>query len=195
MTDLHENDLGRILETGCLSALSGSVTVESSSSRAIPPRLPLPDGSAVTPDRTLHEVGPRVAVGYVSGVFDMFHIGHLNVIQRARECCDLLVVGVLTDAEAIVSKGRPPVIPEDERLAIVRALGMVDEAMLDPSLDKSVAWGIRNFDVLYKGDDWRGTDRGRRLEEQLAAVGARVEYFPYTVHTSSTQLRRHLEGA
>jgi glycerol-3-phosphate cytidylyltransferase len=58
-----------------------------------------------------------------------------------------------------------------------------------------VAWGIRNFDVLYKGDDWRGTDRGRRLEEQLAAVGARVEYFPYTVHTSSTQLRRHLEGA
>ena len=161
-------------------------------------RLSLPPTgrtSAVTPERALHEVSPRVPVGYVSGVFDMFHIGHLNVISRARECCDLLVVGVLTDAESIVSKGRPPVVPEDERLAIVRALGMVDEAMLDPSLDKSVAWRIRSFDVLYKGDDWRGTERGRRLEEQLASVGARVEYFPYTVHTSSTVLRRHLEGA
>ena len=149
----------------------------------------------MSPEAALHPVLPRAAVGYVSGVFDMFHIGHLNVIARARECCDLLVVGVLTDAESIVSKGRPPVIPEDERLAIVRALGMVDEAMLDPSLDKTVAWRQRRFDVLYKGDDWRGTEKGRRLEQQLATVGAQVQYLPYTVHTSSTVLRRHLEGA
>ncbi|HET7899883.1 MAG TPA: adenylyltransferase/cytidyltransferase family protein [Candidatus Nanopelagicales bacterium] len=137
----------------------------------------------------------RVPVGYVSGVFDMFHIGHLNLILRARECCDVLVVGVLSDAEATVVKGRPPVIPECERLAIVRALGAVDEVILDPSIDKTHAWQIRSFDVLYKGDDWRGTERGHRLEEQLASVGARVQYFPYTAHTSSTSLRRYLEGA
>ncbi len=144
----------------------------------------------------LHPVSAdRVPVGYVSGVFDMVHVGHLNLIQRARECCDVLVVGVLTDAESVVSKGRPPVIPQHERLAIVSALGAVDETILDPSLDKRIAWRIRSFDVLFKGDDWRGTDQGRRMEEQLAEVGARIQYFPYTAHTSSTVLRRHLEGA
>lgn len=137
----------------------------------------------------------RVPVGYVSGVFDLFHIGHLTLIQRARECCEVLVVGVLSDSESVVSKGRPPVIPESERLAIVRALAAVDEVILDPSLDKRVAWRLRPFDVLYKGDDWKGTDRGRRLETQLADVGASVEYFPYTQCTSSSELRRHLEGA
>ncbi len=149
----------------------------------------------MSPERAVHPVLPRAAVGYVSGVFDMFHIGHLNVITRARELCDLLVVGVLTDAESVVSKGRSPVIPDDERLAIVGALGMVDEVMLDPSLDRRVAWSIRRFDVLYEGDDWRGTEKGRRLEEQLASVGAGVHYFPYPVHTSSGVLRRHLAGA
>ena len=144
----------------------------------------------------LHSVrSDRVPVGYVSGVFDMFHIGHLNLIQRARERCETLVVGVLSDSESTVSKGRAPIIPEDERLAIVRALAAVDEVILDPSLDKRIAWRIRPFDVLFKGDDWRGTERGRRMEEQLALVGARIEYFPYTAHTSSTVLRRHLEGA
>ena len=71
----------------------------------------------------------------------------------------------------------------------------VDEAVLDPSVDKRVAFQKRPFDVLFKGDDWKGTERGRRFEQQLAEVGARVEYLPYTLHTSSTALRRHLEGA
>lgn len=129
----------------------------------------------------LHSVrSDRVPVGYVSGVFDMFHIGHLNVIARARECCDLLVVGVLTDAESIVSKGRPPVIPEDERLAIVRALGRVDEAMLDPSLDKTVAWRQRRFDVLYKAT----TGAARRR-----AVGSSSSS-PRSVRRSSTSPTR-----
>lgn len=150
------------------------------------PHLPLPESA--TP-------GDRVDVGYVSGVFDMFHIGHLRLIRRARERCEILVVGVLSDSESIVSKGRPTVIPESERLEIVSALSGVDEVILDPSLDKRVVWRMRRFDVLFKGDDWRGTERGRRLEEQLATVGARVEYFPYTAHTSSSALRRHLEGA
>ena len=88
-----------------------------------------------------------------------------------------------------------------ERCRVVTAAVKADltletfAAMLDPSLDKTVAWRQRRFDVLYKGDDWRGTEKGRRLEQQLATVGAQVQYLPYTVHTSSTVLRRHLEGA
>lgn len=134
-------------------------------------------------------------VGYASGVWDMFHIGHLNILQRASEHCDHLVAGVVTDEEALRTKGRLPVVPEHERMAIVSALRCVDEVILDPSLDKRVVWGMRNFDVMFKGDDWRGTEAGTRLEAQLLEVGVRVEYFPYTVHTSSTALRRYLDGA
>lgn len=134
-------------------------------------------------------------VAYVSGVFDMFHVGHLNLIRRARERCDVLVVGVLTDSETARTKGRWSVVPEQERREIVASVRWVDEALLDPSVDKRVAWRMRPFDVLFKGDDWQGTERGRRFELQLAEVGARVEYLPYTQHTSTTQLRRRLEGA
>ena len=137
----------------------------------------------------------RCPVAYVSGVFDMFHVGHLNLIRRARERCNVLVVGVLTDVETLRTKGRTPVVPEHERLQIVAAVRWVDDVILDPSVDKLVAWRMRPFDVLFKGDDWEGTERGRRFEQQLATVGARVEYLPYTAHTSSTQLRRRLEGA
>ena len=137
----------------------------------------------------------RCPVAYVSGVFDMFHVGHLNLIRRARERCNVLVVGVLTDVETLRTKGRTPVVPEHERLQIVAAVRWVDDVILDPSVDKLVAWRMRPFGVLFKGDDWEGTERGRRFEQQLATVGARVEYLPYTAHTSSTQLRRRLEGA
>jgi glycerol-3-phosphate cytidylyltransferase len=138
---------------------------------------------------------PRVPVGYVSGVFDLFHVGHLRMIRRARLACDVLVVGVLTDAETLRTKGRLPVVPEQERLEIVSSLEGVDDAILDPSVDKTVAWRMRPFDVLFKGDDWRGTEKGRAFERQLATVGARVAYFPYTPHTSSSALRRALEAA
>ncbi len=125
----------------------------------------------------------------------MLHVGHLNLIRRARERCDVLVVGVLTDSETARTKGRWPVVPEQERREIVASVRWVDEALLDPSVDKRVAWRMRPFDVLFKGDDWQGTERGRRFELQLAEVGARVEYLPYTQHTSTTQLRRRLEAA
>lgn len=129
-------------------------------------------------------------VGYVPGAWDMFHIGHLNILLRAREHCDWLVVGVAVDEVLLETKGRLPIIPLAERLAIVEALRVVDAAVVDPALDKREVWAGTRFDVLFKGDDWRGTAKGRRLEEQMAEVGARVHYFPYTVQTSSTQLRR-----
>jgi glycerol-3-phosphate cytidylyltransferase len=129
-------------------------------------------------------------VGYVPGAYDMFHIGHLNILKRARRECDHLIAGVVTDEVLVRAKGRPAVVPLAERLEIVRSINVVDEAVTDVSSDKFVMWQQLKFDVLFKGDDWKGTEKGDRLEADLGAVGVRVVYFPYTVHTSSTALRQ-----
>lgn len=131
-------------------------------------------------------------VGYVPGGFDMLHIGHLNILRAARERCGRLVVGVATDESLMKMKGRYPVIPHQERMEIVAQLRFVDDVVTDYSVDKRAAWRAHPFDVLFKGDDWRGTEKGDRLEAQLAEVGARVVYLPYTRSTSSTMLRQFL---
>lgn len=129
-------------------------------------------------------------IGYVPGAWDMFHIGHLNILKRARENCDVLIAGVVTDEALVEMKGNSPIVPFEERLAIVAAIGIVDQVVADESSDKLKVWQQVHFDVLFKGDDWRGTAKGQRLEESLATVGASVHYFPYTLTTSSTELRR-----
>lgn len=131
-------------------------------------------------------------VGYVPGGFDMLHIGHLNILRTARGLCGRLVVGVATDESLIAMKGRPPVIPLHERLELVASLRFVEDVVTDYSQDKRVAWHNHPFDVLFKGDDWAGTPKGRRLEAEMAEVGARVVYLPYTPSTSSTMLRGYL---
>ncbi len=128
-------------------------------------------------------------VGYVPGVFDLFHIGHLNILRRAREQCDHLIAGVVIDTAVEKMKGYRPIVPFEERIEIVRAISYVDAAVTDTSRDKRVVWQEHRFDVIFKGDDWKGTDKGRMLEDEMAEVGARVFYFPYTQHTSSTMLR------
>ncbi|MDN6794492.1 MAG: adenylyltransferase/cytidyltransferase family protein [Propionibacterium sp.] len=133
-----------------------------------------------------------VVVGYVPGGFDMLHIGHLNILRAARQRCGHLVVGVATDESLEAMKGRLPVIPLSERLEIISSLRFVDTVVTDISQDKRIAWHRRPFHVLFKGDDWQGTTKGRRLESELAEVGARVEYLPYTPSTSSTLLRNFL---
>ncbi len=132
--------------------------------------------------------------GYVSGVFDMFHIGHLNIIMRARERCDLLIVGVVTDDVVKQVKNQDPVIPLEERMAILRGLRDVDEVVVDTHADKFDTWQELHYDVIFKGDDWQNTPKGRKLEKDLEAVGARVDYFPYTRETSSTLLRQVLSS-
>jgi glycerol-3-phosphate cytidylyltransferase len=136
--------------------------------------------------------GPDYDVGYASGVFDMFHVGHLNILRRARQHCRTLVVGVGSDEYVEALKGQAPVVPLVERLEIISALGMVDEVIIDHSEDKTLAWAERNFDVIFKGDDWKGSPKGLRLEKAMATLGVDVVYFPYTLHTSSTLLRAHL---
>ena len=133
--------------------------------------------------------GARGVRGYVPGVFDMFHVGHLHVISGARPHCDHLTVGVVTDDVVAAVKGRPPVVPLQERMEIVAALRTVDEVVVDVHRDKFDSWRELRFDVVFKGDDWAGTARGRKLEADLASVGSRVHYLPYTRHTSSTLLR------
>lgn len=131
-------------------------------------------------------------VGYVPGAWDMFHVGHLNILLRAREHCDRLVVGVVTDEALFGAKSKYPVIPLEERMEVVRALDLVDEVITDFSSNKLEVWERVHFDVLFKGDDWRGTAKGEKLESDMASVGVDVHYFPYTAHTSSTLLRAML---
>lgn len=132
-------------------------------------------------------------VGYAPGAYDLFHIGHLNILRHARSQCDYLVAGVVSDEMAELAKGRRPMIPLVERLEIVRSVKYVDAAFVETVPDKVETWKQVRFDVLFKGDDWRGTPKGEKLEKDFAAVGVDVVYFPYTVHTSSTQLRRALD--
>ncbi len=129
-------------------------------------------------------------VGYVPGGFDLFHVGHLNILRTAAANCDVLVAGAVSDEVLLETKGQVPFVPLVERLEILSALAVVDHVYAETTTNRLDAWREVGFDVLFKGDDWAGTPKGRALEELLATVGVEVRYLPYTVHTSSTQLRR-----
>lgn len=131
-------------------------------------------------------------IGYAAGAFDLFHVGHLNLLRRAAQYCDLLVAGVVSDEMLREVKGIEPVIPTSERAEIVRSMRFVDRVHIETTPSKMDAWREVRFTHFFKGDDWRGTTKGLRLEEQFAEVGVEVQYLPYTMHTSSTALRRAL---
>ncbi|WP_167132086.1 adenylyltransferase/cytidyltransferase family protein [Paramicrobacterium chengjingii] len=133
-------------------------------------------------------------VGYAPGAFDLFHIGHLNILRHARSKCDYLIAGVVSDEMLREVKGIEPVIPLVERLEIVRSLKFVDEAVVEPVPDKLDMWRMLRFNVLFKGDDWKDTVKGIQLENEFEMVGVDIEYFPYTVSTSSTKLRSALDA-
>jgi glycerol-3-phosphate cytidylyltransferase len=133
-------------------------------------------------------------IGYAAGAFDLFHVGHLNILKHAKSQCDYLIAGVVSDEMLELTKGITPVIPLAERLEIVSHISYVDEAIAEVLPSKLDTWRQVGFDVFFKGDDWRGTEKGRRLEQEFAAVGVEVVYFPYTAHTSSTRLRTALDA-
>ena len=134
----------------------------------------------------------RPVVGYAPGAYDLFHIGHLNILKHAAENCDVLIAGVVSDEMLLQTKGRLPVVPLAERMEIVRNLRFVDDVHAEVLPDKIDTWREVRFDVIFKGDDWRGTPKGDKLERDFAAVDVQVQYFPYTMHTSSTVLRKAL---
>ena len=134
-----------------------------------------------------------MTVGYTTGVFDLFHIGHLNILRRAKEKCDYLIVGVSVDELVEGYKGKRPFIPYDERFAIVEAIKYVDKVVPQTSMDKMKAWNEYHFDIMFHGDDWKGTETWNKWEREFAKIGVEIIYFPYTNETSSTQLREALE--
>lgn len=134
----------------------------------------------------------KKVVGYTTGVFDMFHIGHLNILRKAKEKCDYLIVGVSTDELCSSYKGKVPIIPYEERKAIVEAIKYVDEVRPQEDRDKFAAWQRIGFDVMFVGDDWRGKPLFAELEKKFSDVGVTIEYFPYTKGTSSTILRKKI---
>lgn len=132
-------------------------------------------------------------VGYTTGVFDMFHVGHLNILKKSKENCDFLIVGVSTDENVVAYKHKKPVVSFEERVAIVEAIKYVDKVVPQTSMDKFAAWERLHFDRLFHGNDWKGTDMYNEVEEKLNAVGVEVVYFQHTKGTSSTLLRDKLE--
>lgn len=135
-----------------------------------------------------------IRIGYAPGAYDLFHIGHLNLLRRAREQCDHLIVGVASDEVLIRHKGVTPVIPLAERLEIVRNVRCVDAAHAAMTNDKVEIWKDLRFNVLFKGNDWQGTEKGDQLEREFGALGVEVVYLPYTLSTSSSALRRKLQN-
>lgn len=131
-------------------------------------------------------------IGYTTGVYDLFHIGHLNLLRKAKAQCDYLIVGVSTD-DLVEYKGKRSVIPFDERKEIVGAIKYVDEVVTQANMDKLGAWKKYHFDVMFVGDDWKGTDKWNKIEADLKEVGAAVIYFPYTKGISSTLINETLK--
>lgn len=134
-------------------------------------------------------------IGYTTGVFDMFHVGHLNILRRAKEQCDYLIVGVTTDELCKNYKHKSPIIPFEERKMIVEAIRYVDEVIPQTDRDKYGAWEHLHFDKMFVGDDWKGSQLFSEVEKRFQHVGVSIVYLPYTKSISSTMLReRILQG-
>jgi glycerol-3-phosphate cytidylyltransferase len=130
-------------------------------------------------------------VGYTSGVYDLFHIGHLNLLRNAKGMCDRLIVGVTTD-ELTSYKNKKAVISHNERIEILRSIRYVDAVIPQESMDKFTVWEKLKFDVMFVGDDWYGDEKWKDCEAKFAEVGVRIVYFPYTKGTSSTLINETL---
>ena len=135
-----------------------------------------------------------MVIGYTAGVFDMFHIGHLNILKRAKEQCDYLIVVVTTDQLCLERKKKLPVIRENDRIEIVRAIRYVDEAVFQEDMNKRRAVEKFHVSKVFVGSDWKGTPSWERYEMEFAELGCRVVYLDYTQGISSTQLRERMQG-
>lgn len=135
-------------------------------------------------------------VGYIAGVFDLFHIGHLNLLRRAKDRCEYLIVGVLTDELVVHFKNSPPYIPFEERREIIEALKVVDEAVpvTFDTIEKLKAWDKYHFDCLFSGDDYSGNPYWIEDQKRLQELGSDIEFFPYTRSTSSTMIKAAIQS-
>ena len=137
----------------------------------------------------------KYKVGFTCGVFDLFHVGHLNLLENCKKQCETLIVGVCTDEYVLKVKNKTPVFSQEERFRIIQALGVVDKAELvniEEVNDKELAQKMFNFDVLFSGDDWKGTDRYAKTEKEFEKIGVSIVYFPYTEGISTTSIKKSL---
>lgn len=130
-----------------------------------------------------------MTIGYTTGVFDMFHIGHLNILRRAKELCDYLIVGVSTDELVEHDKNKTPIIPFENRCKIVEAIRYVDKVVPQVDKNKIEAWRKLGFDKMFVGSDWEGSPQWRDFEKQFSEVGVEIVYLPHTDGISSSLLR------
>lgn len=131
-------------------------------------------------------------IGYTTGVFDMFHVGHLNILKRAKDQCEYLIVGVSTDEIVAAYKGKLPVIPYEERAQIVSAIKYVDRVVPQKTMNKMDAYAQLQFDVIFHGSDWQGSDMYNAIAEQFKEVGVDVVFLPHTDGVSSSMLREKI---
>ena len=135
----------------------------------------------------------KFKIGYTTGVFDMFHIGHLNIIKKAKEQCEHLIVGVSTDELVQSYKNKTPIIPFNDRIAIVESCRYVDEVIPQVTMDKLEAWGDLHFNAMFHGDEWKGSDLYNKYVEEFSQVGVEVVFIPHTKGINSTLLASHFK--
>ena len=134
-----------------------------------------------------------MTIGYTTGVYDLFHIGHLNLLKNAKGMCDKLIVGVTVD-ELVAYKGKKAMIPFEDRIEIVRSIKYVDAAVPQYDMDKLTACKKLGAEVLFVGDDWYGTEKWQQYEKEFNEAGIRIVYFPYTKGVSSTKINAALNA-
>lgn len=134
----------------------------------------------------------KAVIGFTSGVFDLFHIGHLNMLRNAKALCDKLIVGVTTD-DLVSYKGKRAIIPFHERIEIVRNIKCVDAVVPQETMDKMEMWHKLKYDIMFVGDDWYGSDKWIEFENQFKKVGVKIIFYPYTKGVSSSKINRILE--
>lgn len=132
-------------------------------------------------------------IGYTAGVYDLFHVGHLNLLKNAKSMCDKLIVGVTVD-ELVTYKGKHAMIPYEDRAEIVRSIQYVDAVVPQYDMDKLTMCKKLNADILFVGDDWYGTEKWKEYEKEFNEAGIKIIYFPYTKGISSTQISKALNA-
>jgi len=137
----------------------------------------------------------KYKVGFTCGVFDLFHVGHLNLLINCKKQCDKLIVGLCDDEYVVKVKKNQPVFPQEDRFRILEALRIVDEVhyvTIEEVNDKQLAQKIFGFDVLFSGDDWKGSDRYAKTEKEFEKIGVSIEYLPYTKGISTSSIKKSL---
>lgn len=135
----------------------------------------------------------KYKIGYTTGVFDMFHIGHLNILKEAKKRCDYLIVGVSTDEVVIQYKNKTPIIPFEDRMEIVQAIRYVDKVVVQSSMDKMEAWQYLKFDVMFHGDDWKNSSLYQKYIDEFSKVNVEIVFLPHTKGISSTKICEQLK--